>query len=67
VKLCARLYNYSLFKPTGNIKVSFYGIVFDNEIALEVGDLFKIGELTANLDSIAKVSGSTYYYPDDQA
>ena len=66
MKLCARLYNYSLFQPTGNFKVRFYGIVIDNGV--EVGDLFSIGDpQTVSLDSIAKESGSTYYYPDDQA
>jgi len=62
VKLCAKVYNYSLFHDTGDFKVSFYGVVFDTENAKEVGDLFSIAETTTSLDSIAKTQDEGYTY-----
>jgi hypothetical protein len=38
VRLCARVYNYSLSKPTGLFNVKFYYYLWDNDAAELVGD-----------------------------
>lgn len=38
VRLCARVYNYSLSKPTGRFQVKFYYIPWNHEEARAVGD-----------------------------
>ena len=63
VLLCAKVYNFSLFQPTGQFKVSFYGVpIYHGE---EVGEKFKIGETTVSLDPIVREEGNTYDYPEN--
>jgi len=38
VLLCARVYNYSLSKPTGGLRVTFYYVPWDTEEARAVGE-----------------------------
>lgn len=49
VRLCARVYNFSLSQPSGDFDVQFEYVVFDNEMNEEVGERVLIDTTRINL------------------
>ena len=52
VQLCARVYNYSLTKPTGRFQVKFYYQTWDKEENHPIGDLQTQDAMTTYVDNL---------------
>jgi hypothetical protein len=52
VRVCARVYNFSLFKPTGELDLRFEYVPFDTEESKEIGDRVFIGDASIGLNPL---------------
>jgi len=60
VRLCARVYNFSLNEPTGAFNVLFEYVLYDNKTGQEVVDSrTAIGTVSTSLDEITNTSGQS--------